>query len=706
MVVKALAAARAAGATKLGMVTEPRSEGRGTGDAARDRAARAARVPPLLLVLVRRHAGAGALLRRLPARRGGDAAAVIAVDLVSLPARPGPRRPAAPAPKPAEPSRRRLRRRPSRSRWCCQGAGPAAAQAEAGAEPKREAQAQAGAGHRSRAPEKDLDDLLSTTARGGRRPAARHARRRPRRRRRRPRRSARRPGSPVPPEVLAWMRKAACRCAAAGWCRRDSASRRSRPAWVELDATGERGRRARIMRRSGNPWYDEGVVRSIRQGEPAAAAARRPGEWNFVFLPRRASDAVLARILAAARCFCSSARRAPRPGAGPRVVVTTRRQARPTASRCSASPKRVAAPGAGDRAHVPRRARTRARVLGRLRAREPARLPRARDDRVSLDEAPIVCPDWRQIGADALLQGEIARDAEPARASTSASGTPSRCRTCCASATAAGHRGSRARRAPRRRRRGRGLPRRARRLEHRDRLRLESHRQQGDLRDGGGRQQPARRHRESLDQQLSGLVPDGDAIAYTSYRQGNRPLLFLSTAGRGGPGGSCSRRDGAPAVPRRLRPHGERLALVLERRAARPRSTRRQRRQRPRSASRNHRAIEVSPTWSPDGRRIAFVSDRTGAPQIYIMNATAASRGASPSRARYNTNPAWSPDGPVDRLRDPHRRPVRHLADRSRGQGERPARHQRAQRRGAELGAELAPHRLQVDAGAVAPTST
>ena len=35
----------------------------------------------------------------------------------------------------------------------------------------------------------------------------------------------------------------------------------------------------------------------------------------------------------------------------------------------------------------------------------------------------------------------------------------------------------------------------------------------------------------------------------------------------------------------------------------------------------NHPEIDVTPTWSPTGNQIAFTSDRTGTPQIYIMNA-------------------------------------------------------------------------------------
>ena len=32
-------------------------------------------------------------------------------------------------------------------------------------------------------------------------------------------------------------------------------------------------------------------------------------------------------------------------------------------------------------------------------------------------------------------------------------------------------------------------------------------------------------------------------------------------------------------------------------------------------------AAEVAPAWSPDGRKIAFVSDRDGTYEVYVMNA-------------------------------------------------------------------------------------
>jgi TolB protein len=55
--------------------------------------------------------------------------------------------------------------------------------------------------------------------------------------------------------------------------------------------------------------------------------------------------------------------------------------------------------------------------------------------------------------------------------------------------------------------------------------------------------------------------------------------------------------------------------------------------------------IDTSPAWSPDGRRIAFVSDRHGGPQIFIMSADGSDPYPLPLPGSYNTSPDWSPDG-------------------------------------------------------------
>jgi len=58
----------------------------------------------------------------------------------------------------------------------------------------------------------------------------------------------------------------------------------------------------------------------------------------------------------------------------------------------------------------------------------------------------------------------------------------------------------------------------------------------------------------------------------------------------------------------------------------------------------DHSALDNSPAWSPDGARIAFYSNRDGNPEIYVMNAD----GSNPIQLTNNGDnygPAWSPDG-------------------------------------------------------------
>jgi outer membrane biosynthesis protein TonB len=52
---------------------------------------------------------------------------------------------------------------------------------------------------------------------------------------------------------------------------------------VELDAGGAVVGEPRIVKRSGNPWYDDGVVRSIQKASPLPAPPEA-GEWSFVFV--------------------------------------------------------------------------------------------------------------------------------------------------------------------------------------------------------------------------------------------------------------------------------------------------------------------------------------------------------------------------------------------------------------------------------------
>jgi len=55
--------------------------------------------------------------------------------------------------------------------------------------------------------------------------------------------------------------------------------------------------------------------------------------------------------------------------------------------------------------------------------------------------------------------------------------------------------------------------------------------------------------------------------------------------------------------------------------------------------------INLSPSWSPDGRQIAFVSYRSGTPVLMIVNSDGELRQAFPQEGDLNSAPAWSPDG-------------------------------------------------------------
>ena len=140
--------------------------------------------------------------------------------------------------------------------------------------------------------------------------------------------------------------------------------------------------------------------------------------------------------------------------------------------------------------------------------------------------------------------------------------------------------------------------------------------------------------------------PGGEGILYTAYVTGLQPGLYVTARSRSLRAGSIlgSVLPGQPKYRGVFHPSGDRLALVssedgaaeifvversgggLERLTFSP-------------------SIEISPVWSPDGKQIAFVSDRSGSPQIYVMNADGTNKRRLTFEGSYNTNPAWSPDG-------------------------------------------------------------
>ena len=52
-----------------------------------------------------------------------------------------------------------------------------------------------------------------------------------------------------------------------------------------------------------------------------------------------------------------------------------------------------------------------------------------------------------------------------------------------------------------------------------------------------------------------------------------------------------------------------------------------------------------TPAWSPDGRRIAFLSRRDGNKAVYLVNADGSGQRRLTRDASNTATPAWSPDG-------------------------------------------------------------
>lgn len=59
----------------------------------------------------------------------------------------------------------------------------------------------------------------------------------------------------------------------------------------------------------------------------------------------------------------------------------------------------------------------------------------------------------------------------------------------------------------------------------------------------------------------------------------------------------------------------------------------------------NTRSIDTTPSYSPDGQRIIFSSDRSGTEQIYMMNADGGSVRKIATDSGSYSKPMWSPDG-------------------------------------------------------------
>ena len=155
--------------------------------------------------------------------------------------------------------------------------------------------------------------------------------------------------------------------------------------------------------------------------------------------------------------------------------------------------------------------------------------------------------------------------------------------------------------------------------------------------------------------QFPSWSPDGERIAFMSDREGN--FLHFDIYVMDADGGNQQNITNNPFDERypSWSPDGERIAFSSRREGnfenkfgitdeiyvmdADGKNTRR---------LTNNRKTDSSPSWSPDGKRVVFSSDRDGNREnyeIYVMDAD----GANPQRLTnndfYDAHPSWSPDG-------------------------------------------------------------
>ncbi|MCK4847024.1 MAG: PD40 domain-containing protein, partial [Deltaproteobacteria bacterium] len=122
--------------------------------------------------------------------------------------------------------------------------------------------------------------------------------------------------------------------------------------------------------------------------------------------------------------------------------------------------------------------------------------------------------------------------------------------------------------------------------------------------------------------------PKGDQFIYTSY-MGDNPALYMQDI-QSGKVTVISNRQGIN-IGGRWSPNGRQVALTISGKKSpelivKPLNSR----SKGKELTKNH-AIDVSPTWSPDGRLIYYISDIAGNPHIYVIN----SKGGKSRRITY-----------------------------------------------------------------------
>ncbi len=136
--------------------------------------------------------------------------------------------------------------------------------------------------------------------------------------------------------------------------------------------------------------------------------------------------------------------------------------------------------------------------------------------------------------------------------------------------------------------------------------------------------------------------PDGKKIAYISFKDGD-PAVFIKNLITG----RTTKLDlPGPADFVSWSPNGKKLALALTPGHYNTQIYTINADGKGLKRLTDTFGINTSPSFSPNGNRIVFVSNRGGGPQIYVMNSNGSDvHMISFNGSYYNTSPAWSPNG-------------------------------------------------------------
>jgi TolB protein len=140
---------------------------------------------------------------------------------------------------------------------------------------------------------------------------------------------------------------------------------------------------------------------------------------------------------------------------------------------------------------------------------------------------------------------------------------------------------------------------------------------------------------------LPRFSPDGRSLAYTSYKDGNPDLWFLDF--ETGHSRVFSNEQGLN-IAGGFSPDGTKILMTLSRGKSPNLFLKEVAGAAPAERLTSHFGADSTPTFSPDARQVAFISDRSGNPQIHILDIPT-KKITRLTSLNWCDAPAWSPTG-------------------------------------------------------------